>query len=320
MSDSEDLSSENDSDYVPSAEESSDDDGDQAGHDEVEEDGDDEVSAAAAAMKKKAPSLKKRRATSAKGLLGARKRTRIGGIRLSGDEAEEESGGQGSPGQEDAEGAAVATETPADSGKSKSRADDLWASFLSDVGQKPKAKEGGQVEVNKTPSQSSTAVKTEARKETERPREGAKVSITKVFDFAGEEVRVTKEVDAESKEARSYLKSLEAEKEEGKEDEKGGSGSGTASTAPSLAAKRPGGAAGLSAVLGQIGGKKTKMSTLEKSKMDWDQFKEGEGISDELATHNRGKAGYIERQAFLDRVDHRTFEIEKSIRLTKSKR
>ncbi|XP_078724899.1 craniofacial development protein 1 isoform X2 [Lampetra fluviatilis] len=168
--------------------------------------------------------------------------------------------------------------------------------------------------------QSSTAVKTEARKETERPREGAKVSITKVFDFAGEEVRVTKEVDAESKEARSYLKSLEAEKEEGKEDEKGGSGSGTASTAPSLAAKRPGGAAGLSAVLGQIGGKKTKMSTLEKSKMDWDQFKEGEGISDELATHNRGKAGYIERQAFLDRVDHRTFEIEKSIRLTKSKR
>ncbi|CAM9711272.1 unnamed protein product [Lampetra planeri] len=309
MSDSEDLSSENDSDYVPSAEESSDDDGDQAGHDEVEEDGDDEVSAAAAAMKKKAPSLKKRRATSAKGLLGARKRTRIGGIRLSGDEAEEESGGQGSPGQEDAEGAAVATETPADSGKSKSRADDLWASFLSDVGQKPKAKEGGQVEVNKTPSQSSTAVKTEARKETERPREGAKVSITKVFDFAGEEVRVTKEVDAESKEARSYLKSLEAEKEEGKEDEKGGSG-----------AKRPGGAAGLSAVLGQIGGKKTKMSTLEKSKMDWDQFKEGEGISDELATHNRGKAGYIERQAFLDRVDHRTFEIEKSIRLTKSKR
>uniref|UniRef100_S4RE93 Craniofacial development protein 1 n=1 Tax=Petromyzon marinus TaxID=7757 RepID=S4RE93_PETMA len=277
MSDSEDLSSENDSDYVPSEpEESSDDEGDQAGHDEVEEDGDDEV--AAAAMKKKAPSLKKRRAASAK------KRTRIGGIRLSGDEAEEESGGQGSPGQEDAEGAAVATETPADSGKSKSRADDLWASFLSDVGQKPKAKEDGQAEVNKTPSQSSSAVKTEARKETERPREGAKVSITKVFDFAGEEVRVTKEVDAESKEARSYLN---------KQSEYKIPVLPAPGCPPVPRSKRPGGAAGLSAVLGQIGGKKTKMSTLEKSKMDWDQFKEVEGISDELATHNRGKAGWV---------------------------
>ena len=50
-------------------------------------------------------------------------------------------------------------------------------------------------------------------------------------------------------------------------------------------------AVGMSGILGQIGGKKQKMSTLEKSKMDWDTFKSEEGITEELAIHNRGKEG-----------------------------
>lgn len=53
-------------------------------------------------------------------------------------------------------------------------------------------------------------------------------------------------------------------------------------------AKRP---VGMSSILNRIGGKKQKMSTLEKSKMDWDAFKSEEGISEELAIHNRGKEG-----------------------------
>lgn len=52
--------------------------------------------------------------------------------------------------------------------------------------------------------------------------------------------------------------------------------------------KRP---AGMSNVLSRIGGKKQKMSTLEKSKMDWDAFKSEEGITEELAIHNRGREG-----------------------------
>lgn len=52
--------------------------------------------------------------------------------------------------------------------------------------------------------------------------------------------------------------------------------------------KRP---AGMSNVLSRIGGKKQKMSTLEKSKMDWDAFKSEEGITEELAIHNRGRDG-----------------------------
>ncbi|KAL4686046.1 hypothetical protein H8959_001643 [Pygathrix nigripes] len=76
---------------------------------------------------------------------------------------------------------------------------------------------------------------------------------------------------------------------------------------------------GMSNLLGKIGAKKQKMSTLEKSKLDWESFKEEEGIGEELAIHNRGKEGYIERKAFLDRVDHRQFEIERDLRLSKMK-
>lgn len=53
-------------------------------------------------------------------------------------------------------------------------------------------------------------------------------------------------------------------------------------------AKRP---AGVTSILSRIGGKKQKMSTLEKSKMDWDAFKSEEGITEELAIHNRGREG-----------------------------
>lgn len=56
----------------------------------------------------------------------------------------------------------------------------------------------------------------------------------------------------------------------------------------SCSAKRP---AGMSGILSHISGKKSKMSTLEKSKMDWDTFKSEEGIAEELAIHNRGKDG-----------------------------
>nr|XP_035943916.1 craniofacial development protein 1-like [Halichoerus grypus] len=76
---------------------------------------------------------------------------------------------------------------------------------------------------------------------------------------------------------------------------------------------------GMSSLLGKIGAKKQKMSTLEKSKLDWESFKEEEGIGEELAIHNRGKEGYIERKAFLDRVDHRQFGIERDLRLSKMK-
>jgi len=117
---------------------------------------------------------------------------------------------------------------------------------------------------------------------------GNKVEITKVFDFAGEVVKVSKQVSADSKEAVKFL-----------------SGAGTSS-----ATKRPGGLAG---VVGSIT-KKPKMGCLDKSKLDWNQFVQEKNIREELSTHNKGKDGYVEKLEFLERADHRQFEQEKALR------
>jgi len=113
-----------------------------------------------------------------------------------------------------------------------------------------------------------------------------KVEITKVFDFAGEEVKVKEQVAADSKEAVKFL-------------------SGGSQTT-----KRSGGLAG---VVGSIS-KKPKMGCLDKSKLDWNSYVEENNIREELKTHNKGKDGYVEKLEFLERADHRQFEQEKAIR------
>lgn len=87
--------------------------------------------------------------------------------------------------------------------------------------------------------------------------------------------------------------------------------------ATTSAVKRPaiksGGLADLASRLGA--GKKLKLTTLEKSKKDWDTFKKAEGIEEDLKTFNQGKMGFLERKAFLERADVKQFEIEKGLRL-----
>merc|ERR1712037_1034552 len=114
--------------------------------------------------------------------------------------------------------------------------------------------------------------------ETSSEEDQGKMKITKVFDFAGESVEVTKEVEKEAKVSVQ---------------------------------KRPG---GLGSIMGVISGKAPKMGCLDKSKMDWNKFVEDEGIKEDLQSHNRGKDGYVEKQMFLERSDHRRFEIEKAAR------
>jgi len=138
------------------------------------------------------------------------------------------------------------------------------------------------------------------------------VKVTKVFEFAGEEVKIEKEVAIDSAEARLSLSTAENSVKPSPESASSvgrgrGRGRGRGGT------KR--GLGGISSVLGQIG-KKAKISTLEKSKLDWDNFKKQENIEEELNTHNRGKDGYLERQDFLQRTDLRQFEIEKQLRST----
>ncbi|OQR91046.1 hypothetical protein ACHHYP_05055 [Achlya hypogyna] len=78
-----------------------------------------------------------------------------------------------------------------------------------------------------------------------------------------------------------------------------------------VAAKAPEKKSGLDAVVDALQQPK-KVSTIEKSSLDWDSFKEKEGIADELEHHT--KDGYLEKQDFLHRVDLRKFEIEKAER------
>nr|XP_020468387.1 craniofacial development protein 1 isoform X2 [Monopterus albus] len=98
-----------------------------------------------------------------------------------------------------------------DEARLKKKSDDLWASFLSDVGSRSK---------DSTPtSQSSTTQKVAPLRTETKASEPAKVTITKVFDFAGEEIRMNKEVSADSREARNYLKSQNTEQEENEDEE-----------------------------------------------------------------------------------------------------
>ena len=126
------------------------------------------------------------------------------------------------------------------------------------------------------------------------------ITITKNFDFAGENVKVTKQVDKDSKEGKSFLKS-EKQKEMQMSDKN------------DLDSKKRS-AKGLSSIIGTISGKKPKMGCLDKSKMDWEKFVSDQNIREELKTYNKGKDGYVEKQLFLERADYRRFEIEKEAR------
>lgn len=321
--DSDGYSSNDDVDYVPSADNLSEDDMNEC----VKEDplGDnDTVPLAGGGDKKSKTKAKKLTKRKEDGGLGMRKRKK-GILKVDEDKEEKEEGendegsGANEKKEEEEEEEPVEKVGRSDDLKQKRKADDLWASFLSDVGtrpqQSPTPAESGNTEEAQdlSPSDPSVSMATKTPEPAKPAASQSTVTITKVFDFAGEEVRVTKQVSADSREARGFLKSQEQEQQMSSPASRPSPGG---LPGPS-SGKRP---VGMSSILGHIGGKKQKMSTLEKSKMDWDCFKTEEGITEELAIHNRGKEGYVERKNFLERVDHRQFEREKEIRLTNMKR
>lgn len=54
------------------------------------------------------------------------------------------------------------------------------------------------------------------------------------------------------------------------------------------------------------------ISTLAKTSLDWDQYKNQQGLDDEL--ERAAQAGFVERQSFLQRVDERSYERERAQR------
>lgn len=91
----------------------------------------------------------------------------------------------------------------------------------------------------------------------------------------------------------------------------GGGGAGAAGKAPALGpptsgAARASGAAvgGMAALLAQID-KPKKMSTMEKSALDWGKFKSAQAREEVEAMEKFSKDGYLEKQAFMARMDER---------------
>jgi len=58
-----------------------------------------------------------------------------------------------------------------------------------------------------------------------------------------------------------------------------------------------------------------KLNTVEKSRLDWAQYVDEEGIKDELNVHSKAKEGYLGRMDFLGRVDANREEERRNIRL-----
>jgi hypothetical protein len=123
-----------------------------------------------------------------------------------------------------------------------------------------------------TKPSSTTTDNTKAIVEKPKPAVESPKPATKIFEYAGEKVAVP-----------------------------------VTSTAISPSLKRPAASSSTAnSLLDRLGiGKKQKLSTLEKSRLDWSTHKESEALTDDLNSHRRGKDSYVEKTAFLQRTESR---------------
>ncbi|QLL34967.1 hypothetical protein HG536_0H03420 [Torulaspora globosa] len=129
------------------------------------------------------------------------------------------------------------------------------------------------------------------------------ILIKRDYKFAGEVFHEEKMVPISSSEAQEYLKSKSAEKDaeerlkaEANEQSRGLPDNEKDRRRLRRPLKRP-------PYLEQIiaGSLKPKLTTLEKSSLDWAAYVNKEGLTDELTLYN--KDGYLAKQDFLNRVE-----------------
>lgn len=143
----------------------------------------------------------------------------------------------------------------------------------------------------------------QAKKDDSGPQ---KVLIETSYTFAGKLVRESKLVDADSAEAKAYMNSTT-------EIMTGGPGDSDGPRKTSVEVVREVKGTGekrnlriklkRASLIDKFltGDKKSKLTTLEKSRLDWATFVDNSDIKDDLALHNR--AGYLDKQDFLGRMD-----------------
>ncbi|CAH8605145.1 unnamed protein product [Schistosoma bovis] len=141
---------------------------------------------------------------------------------------------------------------------------------------------------------------------TKKSNSTEKVNVVKKYQFAGEEVEVIQAVSNSNR-----TKGL------------GVSHNKTSTETNPLKPKTPSLGLGLTNALQNL--KSTinslpKLSTLEKSRLDWKQYVQKESLEDDLKAHNKGKEGYLERQAFFNRANEREYQYERQLRKSASSR
>uniref|UniRef100_A0A182RTS2 Craniofacial development protein 1 n=1 Tax=Anopheles funestus TaxID=62324 RepID=A0A182RTS2_ANOFN len=191
-----------------------------------------------------------------------------------------------------------------DEEEEKRRTDALWADFLGGGSSKST---GNTEKLNSSTSARNSKAKDAVKKTVSEIKsapapkvvEKEKPTVAQLFEFAGEQIVLTEQDDS------GIANNTQNEK-----------ATALSTVSKTLTPKNVATRGGLGSVLDQIN-KKTKLNTLEKTKLDWTSFKRQEGIEEELQTHNKGKEGFLERRDFLERTDLRQFEIEKSFRQTK---
>lgn len=98
-------------------------------------------------------------------------------------------------------------------------------------------------------------------------------------------------------------------------DEKQGQGHKLKATSTIPKLKKPTKIGGIDAVLKQISGGPQKISTIDKTNIDWENFKDkNTGLDDELKKKAESNDAYLVKKDFLQRVDLRRFEQEKDER------
>ncbi|KAF5397546.1 Craniofacial development protein 1 [Paragonimus heterotremus] len=143
------------------------------------------------------------------------------------------------------------------------------------------------------------------------------VDVTRKYQFAGEQVEVIERVavaDTQDKPTADVKKKTELTKPQPVSRLQTAVMTGTSKGSSKNAI-------GLKSSLGvalqnlkSLGGNKTpKLSTLDKSRLDWQTFVQIENIEDDLKAHNKGKEGYLERLAFVDRTAEREYEYQHSL-------
>jgi len=85
-----------------------------------------------------------------------------------------------------------------------------------------------------------------------------------------------------------------------------------AAVVPAAAKKPAPETAGVDNLLQQLNEK--KITTITKTAADWDQFKEKTGLGEHLEEQAESSTAFLKKQDFLNRVDNRTFEIERKER------